>query len=372
MNSLEILKYIQSKHKDFSLKNGILSFDTAELTIKVDIAQVNNNNGIYVAQLIFILSHPLFDTDLVESVAGIGKTKYDAILDGTDKFYMNVLLTIVSTLKCENDNTFECKLLKEKRIFHRNCFDNILSCGVRNPEAKPLWNLVEDIIPKYLGTKKFYWLKLFVSVNSGNVTCEARLNNQIYESLAKPLERYVNSWSNKTDYHTEKQYILLIQDNSTYKPAPFSKDTITEYTKQAITLFESIQSQEDYNSIEDRIFKITNDRNLTTELKVLIPEIYCKIALRIENQVDDKIMLVKENSSSIDLHTSQIRSYSYIEETIYKHIYENRPSNDKIMNAISSSTMFSSINNAMNNGSKIENLFIGGVVMFVDNSYTPW
>lgn len=385
MNKLEVLKYIQSKNKDVLLKgdilsfstyqlntsSDILSFDTQNLTLKVDIARVNNNNGIYIAQIIFIVSHPLFDTDLVESTAGIGKTEDSAILDGTDRFCINVLSTILSTLKCEEDNSLEFNILGKKRIFHRNCFDNVLSGGVENPKSKPLWNLVKDIISNYLGTKKFYWLKLFVSINQGNITCEARLNNKIYDSLAKPLNDYVQSWDNKQDYHTEKQYILLIQDDSTYKNPPFSKNDIVLYTKKIIPLFENIRSQTDYDSIENKIFSITNDRNITTELKTLIPEIYCKIALNIENQVSDKIILLK-NNTPMEVCTSQIRSYDYVEETINNHIFNNKPSSDSIMGAISCSATFSSISNALNNGSKIENLYISGFAMFVDDSYIVW
>lgn len=385
MNNLEILKYIQSKNKELSLQgdmlsfstyqlntsSDILSFDTENLTLKVDIARVNNNNGIYVAQLIFIVSHPLFDTDLIESVAGIGKTEDSAILDGTDKFCINVLMTIISTFKCEGDNALEYNILGEKRIFHRNCLDNILSCGVKNPQSKPLWNLVQDIIPNYLGTKKFYWLKLFASVSGGSITCEARLNNKVYDSLSKPLNDYVKSWSNKKDYHTEKQYILLIQDDSTYKKAPFDKATIVDYTKKVIPLFENIRSQKDYDTIENKIFSITNDHNLTTELKILIPEIYCKVALQLNDQVDDNIILI-QNDNQINIHTSQMRSYDYIEETIIDHMYYDRPPKDNIMNAISCSATFSSINNATSQGSNIKDLYISGFAMFVDDSYIVW
>lgn len=386
MNNIDVLKYIQSKFKDFQLKDDtlkfniynlntnsdILTFDTVdELTLNVDIAKINNN-GVFVAQMIFTLSHPLFDTPLIESVASVGKSQDDAILNATDNFCTNVLLVIISTLKCQDNQPMEVNLLGKKHIFYKNCFNDVLSLGEKNPKSKPLWDLVEDIIPTYLGTKKFYWLKLFVGVSNNQITCEARLNNIIYDNLSKPLKEYANSWINKKDFHSEKQFILLVQDNSTYQQAPFTKNQVVDYTKQVIPLFESIRSQSDYDAIKDKIFEITKDSNLTTELNSLIPEIYCKFALKVENQITDKIMLFNGNSSITEISTSQMRSYNYIEETILSHIFDEKPSRENIMNAISCSSMFSCINNMLNNGSKIENILIGGTAMFVDDSYKIW
>ena len=386
MNNIDVLKYIQSKFEDFQLENDtlkfniynlntnsdILTFDTIELTLNVDIARTNNNNGVFVTQMIFTLSHPLFDTPLIESVAGIGKSQDDAILNATDKFCTNVLLVIISTLKCQDNQPMEVNLLGKKHIFYKNCFNDIISMGEKNPKSRPLWDLVEDIIPTYLGTKKFYWLKLFVGVNDNHITCEARLNNIVYNGLSKPLEEYANSWTNKKDFHSEKQFVLLIQDNSTYQQAPFTKNQVVDYTKQVIPIFESIKSQSDYEAVKNKIFEITKDTNLTTELTALIPEIYCKIALKMENQITDKIMLFNGNSSITEISTSQMRSYDYIEETIFNHIYNERPNTESIMGAISCSAIFSSINNMLNSGSKIENILIGGITMFIDSSYTLW
>jgi hypothetical protein len=104
MNNIDVLKYIQSKHKETSLKDGklsyniyqldtskdVMSFDNEELTIQVEIANINQNRGIYTVQMIFIVMHKDFDTELIESVAGVGKTEDSAILDATDKFCIYV------------------------------------------------------------------------------------------------------------------------------------------------------------------------------------------------------------------------------------------------------------------------------------------
>ncbi len=386
MNNIDVLKYIQSKHKETSLKDGklsyniyqldtskdVMSFDNEELTIQVEIANINQNRGIYTVQMIFIVMHKDFDTELIESVAGVGKTEDSAILDATDKFCMNVLMSIVSTFTCEKKQSVESNFLGEKHIFHKNCLDNVLYGGVENPQHKSLWSLVENIVPEYLGTKKFYWLKLFVSVYNGKSICEARLNNDLSLSLAKPLEEYVKSWSNQKDYHTEKQYILLIQDDSTYRQAPFSKKDIVSYTEQVLPLFENIHSQEDYEAINSKVFKVTNNIDLTRELTTFIPEIYCKLALKFENQVDDKITLIGTDNQPIDIRTSQVRSYGYIEDTIKDHIYSGATSSDRVQSAISCSSMYSAINNALLNGSKLENLHITGFAMFLDNSQKMW
>jgi len=276
---------------------------------------------------------------------------------------MIILESMFKSLDNSSKNTITSETGGKKHIFYipSGCFTAI--AGEQNPDSSELYHVVKNIIPEYLGSKKTYWIKLFASCSGGKVFCDASVNNSSCFQLTSLLEQYADGWINKQKYHSEKEYLLIIQDDSTYQPYPFTFDQVRDYTLKTIEL---IKNTDNINKIVDNVINICGDSNLATDLCLFIPEIYCSAVMRIK-ETDD--ITINTGIQSFSLKKTQIISYGYIESIINSYLADVRPSTDESMKIIRFSAKLSAVNQALNNGSEINDLILSGSSFNVNGDY---
>ena len=159
----------------------------------------------------------------------------------------------------------------------------------------------------------------------------------------------------------------MVQADETYKKPCFTRSQIKNFTTQSIKIFEEISSEDDYKNVYNRIYGLTEEKNLAKELYLLIPEIYCQMILNVKSK--NKIHIIKNNVMR-DFNKSQIRSYGYIEEAIFEYISKKKPTQQQIVRVISCSSTFNAINKSIQHGGKLENIMLSGITYSVDEDYT--
>ena len=55
-----------------------------------------------------------------------------------------------------------------------------------------LVGIIGNEVPKYLGSKKYYWIRIFLAKQGDRQIIEARVNGSVCNELAKPLKEYVD------------------------------------------------------------------------------------------------------------------------------------------------------------------------------------
>ena len=129
---------------------------------------------------------------------------------------------------------------------------------------------------------------------------------------------------------------------------------------------ELIKNTDNINKIVDNVINICGDSNLATDLCLFIPEIYCSAVMRIK-ETDD--ITINTGIQSFSLKKTQIISYGYIESIINSYLADVRPSTDESMKIIRFSAKLSAVNQALNNGSEINDLILSGSSFNVNGDY---
>ncbi|MBO5163647.1 MAG: hypothetical protein J6B75_04290 [Ruminococcus sp.] len=365
------LNMIAEKFPNSKIIGNSLYFSEYNLSVKAEIGEINNCNGRCSVQIIFIMTHPYFDEELVESCAGIGSSRSEAVKMGTVNFCTSVLTFTLGALKCDGDHEISSDIMNSKAVFRVPCTLGVLCMGEKIIDNTDLWELLKSDISSYLGRKKAYWVKLFAAWTGNELTCEARINGIVYPELTQKLSSLIPKPDHQINYGTCKQFVLLIQKDETYKPCPYTKDQVQKLTYNAIEKMFSINSQQKYEEVMSDIVSSCPVKSLGFELSAFIPEIYCQLLLNIKDG-DSITAYNAETKTTVSLKKSQLCSYAYIENAVYRYISEKSPSKEQNLRVLSISSRFNAVNEAVMNGSKIEDLSFTSLIYTVENDYEVW
>lgn len=370
-DEIYVLQIVQGNHENTEIIGNELHFTDYNFTIEATIEQANNINNVVSAQVIFRIRHQSFDEDMLESVAGVGKEAMDAYRAAAESFAVCVLPSIVASFGCTEGEVIENELAGKKHIYKKACANPVLMAGTGNSEATELWKLVKDEIPGYLGTKKVYWLKLFTSCYNGRATAEARLNGIVYPELGVKLLEYTKNWSDKKNFHSEKQFIVFIQDDSTYEECYYTRSQIREWTHKLIDELQKqdVKEQNAYNIVTKLMSEVTGSEELARELVRFVPEIYTRLIFRTGES--DNLLIVR-GDDRFNIKKSQLRSYSYMEAAVFEYLVVNKPQGEESMKVMFRAASLAAIDKAVKEGAKIEDIILTGSAYTVKKDYILW
>ena len=367
-----VLEIMNEKYEGSILKNDNLFFNGYQLTVGVNIVNVNDEKDRSMAEMVFTAVHPYFDEELVEICAGLGKDLKSAILMGVESFCSGVLNFILSALKCDGKQTLTADVAGEKHIFRVPCARGTFNVGKKfMGENHDILELIEADLPKYIGKKKAYWIKLFAGWSSDSLNCEVRINGVFMSELTKKLREKIIKPDENIGFSSEKQFMLLIQNDETYEPCPYTKNQVKSLTYDALERIKTIDSQDKCNSILSGIMNDCPDKSLGRELIMFIPEIFCSAVLGLRDG-DGIIAANVDNNSKIEMKKSQSRGYGYIDSAVYSYIREKKPQKDEVMQIMSVSSRFSAVRKAINSGAKLDDLVFSDIIYLVNNDYKLW
>lgn len=369
MEDLEIIydEIIGKGNKAKRTEAGIV-YQSEGLELSCIIQRVTGGeNGRYSAEMLFVMTHELFDEPLCEYTAGLGNSKEEALRTGAEQFCAVVLLPVLSAFGCTEGSRVEAELDGKKLVFRRPCNNMIFSMGIKNPGAKDLWEIVEKEIPKYLGTKNAYWVKLYACSYNGELNCEVRINGAVFPELTKKLDEYVLGWADRQSFHSEKEFLLLLREDSKAQDGRSSEE-VKAITVQAVEALSAVADEATEETAIKKLYVLSGgDRNFMWELQTFIPEIYTIFCLNLADS--DGMLLNQSGKGTIAVKKSQIRNYGYIEQGVQRYMQEKRPGRDASLNVMCLSAVFSAVNQAVQKGSKVEDLRFPEMIYNVPEDY---
>lgn len=335
-----------------------------DIYVYLDVVSLEHN----VAQVIFQLHHAWLEYPIVESIAASSESEEEALGLACENFYDNIVAVFAMAVNHTTSSEVAEGFTQERHYFHVYR-SKVNGLGKREGIMEgDFWDLLKDEIVKRLGNKKAYWVKVFTSKNKNRVLCEVRINGEEAVDLSECLLSYAQSWDCLGTYHTEKQCILLVQDDTSYEESEFTKEEIKEYTYKAIKLFEKCKDHESYKKIRSQLIKICKDDSLAYEIFSFVPEIYCKHAYK-SVEFGDKLFMVQKEKGTRELYKSQLQSFQYIEEAVNKHLHENEVNRLVIEQVLHYSANARAISKAVSEGDALDELCIQGIGYYVKNDY---
>jgi hypothetical protein len=374
---LEILREesILSNTKS-EIKNHELLIHDYKMSIKARVSNKTQHQNALLIQLDFIIKQENFDTEIIESVAGIGRENdiNAAIKNGVASFASNVLEAITCSFYDTHNPELDFETMPGNSLHIWHPKIGVLHtqgyCDINTVDNNRIFNMLKDDIIPRLGTKRFYWVKVYISRQSdGKVITQCTFNNEPFLIAQQKMEKYAESWNTGNQFKGEKQFILIRQCDKTWSQGKYNYENLKKLVFGTIELFENCLTEAEGDLLFERIAKLTGDADLAIELYSLVPEIYCEITLP-EVQYSDEITLIRPDGSKTNVFKSQLSSLTYIKRLVRDNLQLGFDK-EKYNRVLFQSATFNAINNALNQGSKLENLVISPLAIIVTEDYNP-
>ncbi|MEY8403745.1 DUF6348 family protein [Oscillospiraceae bacterium 44-34] len=316
-----------------------------------------------------ILEHPDFFGPLVESTAGVADSDEDKAGYAARQIVDSVLDALLPALRGEGEPVPPVELWGRTHRF-RASVSGVLLTNAREPlERRDLWSRMEQAVLGCLGSQKVYWVKLYMAhINGGDTSCEVRVNGWIVPELTETMVQLAKGWPLEgAPVKIAKQYVVLVQDGGTCPACPYTWKQVKELTRQAIRLFEGGTK---YDRIPEELEKSSPDPSLAEDVFGFLPELTAQVVWP-QVKVTGQLSLSRHGHGQTSVWFTQCRAWAPVYSAIMDHFHEDRPTKDQILSIAGTSAMLHALNNAVNNGSKLEDLTMSRAFM-VSERYQLW
>ena len=347
-------------------------------TIDVQIGRMDESEGIKILQTIFIITNDDFDEPLIEPVDSQGKDEEEAANMAVEIFNGGVWHPLDQSMTKKNPHHISVDFLRQHYDFDMYA-QSVVRIGVKDKQPTMLINFIMNEIPKYLGSKKYYWLRVYLAKFKEKKIIEVRVNGSVCVELAKYFEPYVENEMNAEEaFVSEKQYAIFVQRED--DQCPFKKDFVMNAAKETIKMMSNINSQEDYKNMLTKLEELTEgNMNLASEIRVFIPEIFAKLTLGYRE--GDSLFLLEgegEEQQSIEFKKTQLRSYFYMQQAVLEYL-GGKPTQEEVSRIVTNSVAFRELRKAIEaakeNGQEIkpDDLYVPGTSYKIGHEgYRVW
>lgn len=355
------------------LYDGCIIMPRGGYTIDINVARQEEKEGIKLAQFVYIIRHDDFDEPIIEPTDSQGKTWEEAADVAARMFMGSIWHCIDQASQRKNPILVPVDYLGQHYDFDMFS-QSVVRVGV-SEDVQPtmLVNFIKDQIPKYLGSKKYYWLRIFLARFGNNRVVEVRVNGSVCVDLAPYFQQYVDQMDAGDKFVSEKQYAFFVQHED--DKCPFNKETVVNAAKDAIDRMTKIKSREDYEAMAQSLVDMTGSKSLAAEIRIFIPEILAKMTLGFRE--GDKLFLIADDSQ-IEFRKTQLRSYFYIQQVVLEFL-SRRPATEEVQSIVYNSVAFKEmrkvLEDAKKNGQEIQpgDLFVPGTAYKVgEDDYFVW
>lgn len=373
----------KAAEKEFDYKTAILSALNEKLngtlydgciimprgfTIDVKVGKQEEKEDVNLLQVLFIVEHDDFDEPLLEPIDAQGTTKEDAAKMAADIFYGAVWHPLDQSMFKKNPVNIPVTYLNQHYNFDMYA-QSIVRIGT-SPDEKPvmLINGIINQMPKYLGSKKYYWVRIYLAKHKDREIIEVRINNSVCVELARPYKPYIDTWDASEKFLCEKQYAIFVQRED--DKCPFNKETVMNTAREAIKKMLTIKNREDYLKMAEELDEIAGSKDLAAEVRIFIPEILAKMTLGY--QEGDSLFLI-DGDNRIEFKKTQLRSYFYIQQAMIEFL-NSRPPQEDVQKIVMNSVAFRELRKvSQEQGHKPQELFVPGTAYKIGNEgYKVW
>lgn len=347
-------------------------------TIDVQIGRLEENEGIKILQTIFIIRHDDFDEPLIEPVDSQGQTDEEASSMAVDIFCGGVWHPLDQSMTKKNPQHISVDFLRQHYDFDMYC-QSVVRIGVKDKQPTMLVNFIRNEIPKYLGSKKYYWLRIYLAKYKEKQIIEVRINGSVCGELSKYFKSYVeNEMKADEMFVSEKQYAIFVQRED--DQCPFKKELVMEAAKETIKMMTNIKNHEDYVAMTEKLEELVEgDKNIAAEIRVFIPEIFAKLTLGYRE--GDSLFLLEgegEEQQSIEFKKTQLRTYFYLQQAVLEYL-SGKPTQEEVSRIVTNSVAFrelrKAIDTAKENGKELkpDDLYVPGTSYKIGHEgYRVW
>lgn len=347
-------------------------------TIDVQIGRIDESEGIKILQTIFIVKHDDFDEPLIEPVDSQGQDETEAAKMAVDIFCGGVWHPLDQSMTKKNPQYVSVDFLRQHYEFDMYC-QSVVRVGVKDKAPTMLVNFLRTEIQKYLGSKKYYWLRIYLAKYKEKKIIEVRINGSVCVELPKYFEEYVEKEMHAEEtFVSEKQYAIFVQRED--DKCPFKKDIVMSAARETISMMEKINNHEEYVAMADKLEELVDgDKNLASEIRVFIPEIFAKLTLGYRE--GDSLFLLEgdgDNQQSLEFKKTQLRTYFYLQQAVLEYL-STSPSQDSVTRIVTNSVAFRelrrAIETAKENGKELKpgDLYVPGTSYKIGHDdYKVW
>ncbi|MBO5343257.1 MAG: hypothetical protein J6A57_02260 [Ruminococcus sp.] len=328
-----VLKALDKKMEKGNLYDGCVIMPRG-FTIDVKVGKVEDKGDVKLFQAMFVISHDDFDEPLIDPVDAQGKTFEDAAKMAVDIFYGGVWHPLEQAMQKKNPVRIPVTYLKQHYEFEMFAQSIVRIGAAEKGQPTMLVNFVINEMPKYLGSKKYYWLRIYLAKHKDREIIEVRINGSVCTELSKFFSEYVRSWDAENTFICEKQCAIFVQRDDDL--CPFTKEDIVNGAKFVLDKLVSVDSQEEYTAMTAELEEMIGDKNVASEIRIFVPEIMAKLTLGYKE--GDSLFLI-EGENNIEFKKTQLRSYFYIQQAIIEYL-SKKPSQENVQNIVRNSVAF--------------------------------
>ena len=259
-------------HNNFEAKDIVeedhISIPSWNMRIYPELTELEKDSVI----VTFNVECPDWDRDFVEISAAKGKNTAAALNVACTSFVMSAMNTIALMKKKANAVKLESDFAGKKHSWsvYRG---NLLAGG----EAQSInsfdyyWSMLKDELAKRLGNQKMAYVKVYVSKTGDNVRGEVRINDIRVESLSHKVRKAASEWQ-FSGYGVHRQFFILMQDEETLEPFPYDQETLEDFTRETVRLYNEVRSMEAAKALPGKLLELCGgDATLAKELQLYVP-----------------------------------------------------------------------------------------------------
>jgi hypothetical protein len=303
-------------------------------TVDVKVGKVDDKGEVKLLQAMFVITHDDFDEHLMDPVDAQVKTFKEAAKMAVDIFYGGIWHPLEQSMQKKNPMTVPAGYLGQRYQFDMYAQSIVRIGAAEKGQPVMLINFILNEMPKYLGSKKFYWLRIYLAKHKDRQIIEVRINGSICFELSKFFNEYVESWDAENTFMCEKQCVIFVQQGEDM--CPFTKQNVVEGASYVIGKLAVINSQEEYTEMISEVEKIVGDKDLASEIRIFVPEIMAKLTLGY--QEGDSLFLI-DGENNIEFKKTQLRSYFYIQQTVIEYL-SKQPPQEHVQNIVRGSVAY--------------------------------
>lgn len=333
------------------------------IAIKPQIDQLDDR----MAVLNFYISSPDWEEPLFECCAGIGKDADTAIGMAVGSFLFAFMQGIAIMQRGEDGVPLESEFNGNTHrwsVYKSNVVGNGENIGDDVKEVTALyWDLLKEHISKRLGNQKMCYVKIYaakaVGADGEQITGECRINDVPSSELGALVGEIAAKW-NVQQFASQKQFFFIKQDPATLLPSPYgSENKITvlkEKVKTALELFNGVQTQEDYDSLPDRLLAALGDKTLAEECYSFLPEICAERAFD-QMQFSEQVQFFVPNKPIVTVYKNQLADFyplGTLMFTLFDSGYFGENTNNLYGLLVSLSSIYGAVQQAKEKGSDIK------------------
>lgn len=313
---------------------------------------------------------PEWKNEIFEVSAALGSDTKTAVGMAQGDFMFGIMETVQALINDVNAREFDSDFngLHKWKLY----IGNVVAMGREVPveDVEIYWDVLKDELAKRLGNQDICYIKIYAA-NGGDgnfTTGECRINNTPVDSLSEIVEGIAKTWKNKT-FASHKQFFILKQEKETLMEYPYTNADISDAVEKSLMLYEKVMNDGKEDLYFDVLKEFLGDTSLAQDIYNFIPEIFAEFAIE-EVRFSEKVQM-NYRGNTRTFYKSQLATYYPIMNGAAVLLGKNvlKDTQRVFESLLYSSASFNAVNNALNDGSKQENLILTDMLFNVTDDY---